>query len=90
MIILITYDLNNPVKDYTPLFEALKSQGPWWHYLKSTWLIDTNKGPADIWNAIHMYVENTDRVLVTNLAPGHEGWLAKDAWDWINARKGAR
>jgi hypothetical protein len=87
MIVLVTYDLNNPSKNYTPLFEALKLQGPWWHYLKSTWLIDTNKTPTEVWNVIANHVEATDRVFVTNLAPGHQGWLDKDAWAWINARK---
>ena len=89
MIVLVTYDLNNPTKDYTPLFNALKAQGQWWHQLRSTWLIDTHKSPTEIWNAIAPYVENTDRVLVTNLAPGHQGWLGKDAWDWIGSRKKA-
>ena len=86
-MILITYDLNNPNNDYTPFFEAIKKQGPWWHYLKSTWLIDTSQSPHQVWNAIHSLVEGTDRVLITNLAEGHQGWLTKDAWDWINARK---
>jgi hypothetical protein len=41
MIFSINYDLKKPDRDYAGLYEAIKSCGEWWHYLGSTWLVDT-------------------------------------------------
>ena len=42
-IIIVTYDLNDLTRDYTPFFTAIQNQGVWWHNLRTTWLIDTAK-----------------------------------------------
>ncbi len=84
-ILIITYDLKS-VKDYTPFYDALKDQGPWWHYMASTWLIDTTKNPQQVWEALHPHMDQRDFILVSDLGPRRQGWLPKKAWDWINSR----
>jgi len=42
VVFAITNDLKAPRKDYTRLYEAIKSFGVWGHFLDSFWLIDTN------------------------------------------------
>jgi hypothetical protein len=37
----INYDLKKPGRDYEGLYTAIKGCGDWWHYLESTWLVDT-------------------------------------------------
>ena len=84
---LITYDLaNKQIKSYENLYTALKSLGPWWHYLDSTWIIKTNINSKDIWNNLKDHINtNNDRILITKISDGdREGWLTKDAWDWLN------
>lgn len=39
MIVLITYDLKQPGRNYTDLYEAIKSLGDWQHPLESTWFV---------------------------------------------------
>lgn len=87
MIVVVTYDLNTANADYTPFYESLKAQGDWWHYLKSTWLISTNKSPLQISNEVLPKLYTNDRLLVARLSREMAaGWLAKEAWDWISAR----
>ena len=85
-VIIVTYDLNNPAKDYTPLFTAIQSQGVWWHHLKSTWLIDTQKTPAEMYEVLRHHLELSDRLLVTRMGDGYSGWLTPDAWEWLKTR----
>jgi hypothetical protein len=85
-ILIVTYDLKAP-KDYKDFYNALKMQGPWWHYLASTWLIETNRNAQQVFEALHPHMEQQDSILVAEMAPSYPfGWLPKDAWDWVNSR----
>lgn len=90
MVVLVTYDLKKPGQDYAGLIEALKNVGTWWHYLESTWLLDTSLTPSQVWERIKTYVDKNDRVLVVELKPGTaasmSGWLEEDAWQWLRNR----
>jgi hypothetical protein len=88
MILIVTYDLKTP-RDYHEFYEALKAQadnGKWWHYMSSTWLLSTTKTPQQIVDAVTPYFERQqDFIFVCELTPNYQGWLPKQAWDWINA-----
>ncbi len=89
MVLLITYDLNAPGKNYNNLYEEIKKLGAtWWHYLDSTWLVDTFLSPQQVWECLSKQIDRNDRVLVVRLtnSPSYSGWLTQDAWDWLNAR----
>ena len=86
MIYAINYDLKKPRRDYAGLYDAIKSCGDWWHYLDSTWLVDTRLTAENIWQRLEPHVDENDFVLVIRVAPNFQGWLPKDAWDWITSR----
>ncbi len=90
MVINVTYDLKKPGQDYMALIEELKKLGAWWHYLASTWLIETTLTPNQVWDRIGKYLDKNDFILIIEMkkgtATGSQGLLPKDAWDWINAR----
>ena len=86
MIYAINYDLKKPGQDYNDLYEAIKSCGVWWHYLGSTWLVDTSMTAQGIWQKLEPCIDRNDRVLVIGVTRDYQGWLSQDAWDWINAR----
>jgi hypothetical protein len=86
MIILVTYDLKTPGRNYTPFYEALKAQGHWWHYLANTWLIDTASAPQKVYEALGPHLSTSDRILVIQVSRLYQGYLPKAAWDWINSR----
>lgn len=83
-VLLITYWLKNESKDYAGLFAVLLS-GKWWHYIESTWLIKTEES-VDSWSdKIRAVVDPKDFFLVVDITgKPYNGWLPKEAWDWIN------
>jgi len=83
MIHIVVYDLKGPAGSYPEFFEALKAQGTWWHYLKSAWLVSTDKTPEDVCGALQQYVRPGDRLLVWELGHSRQGLLPRKAWDWI-------
>jgi hypothetical protein len=87
MILMVSYDLKQPVGSYTPLFEVLKGEASWWHYMGSTWLVHTNKAPRDFSQELTPHIFQGDRLLVTELSSTRGGWLPTKAWDWIKARE---
>ena len=75
MIHAINYDLKQPGQDYSGLYDAIKSCGDWWHYLGSTWLVDTNLTAEGIWKRLDPHVDRNDRVLVIGVTKDYQGWL---------------
>ena len=57
MICAINYDLKKPGQNYDPLYTAIKSLGTCWHYLSSTWLVDTNLSANGIWQKLAPHVD---------------------------------
>lgn len=57
MIYAINYDLKRPGRNYETLYAAIKSCGAWWHYLGSTWLVDTSLSASDLWARIQPHVD---------------------------------
>jgi hypothetical protein len=87
MILVVTYELKQPAAAYTPFFDTLKSQNSWAHYMASTWFIATNKSPQELYDEVERFIHEGDRLLITTLVPGYQGWLAKKAWEWIDRHK---
>lgn len=87
MLLLVSYDLKVPGRDYNKLYETLKSTTEWWHFLESTWILYTND-PVDIWcDRIRAAIDVNDSFIVVDITgKGHNGWLPKKAWEWISAR----
>ena len=87
MIYAINYDLKKPGRDYSGLYEAIKSScGAWWHYLDSTWLVDTTRSSASIWELLKPHVDQNDNMLIVGVTSDYNGWLSKEAWSWIDSR----
>ena len=86
MILLISYDLNKPGKNYAGLYKEIKKAGTWWHHLDSTWIIDTNLSPNDWQRRLQKHLDNNDNLLVVEICNNHQGWLPEKAWEWLEAR----
>ena len=87
MIYAISYDLKKPGQNYEPLYNAIKSCGEWWHYLDSTWLVDTNLTADGIWTKLNKHIDKNDSALVIGVTRDYSGWLPQGAWNWINQRR---
>lgn len=86
VIYAINYDLKKPGQDYEKLYDAIKSCGDWWHYLGSTWLVDTALDAKGIWARLAPHVDKNDIVLVIGLTRDYSGWLQPEAWNWLTSR----
>lgn len=87
MIYAINYDLKRPGQNYEALYEAIKDCGEWWHFLGSTWLIDTSLRANGIWDRIAPHVDKNDFFLLIGVTSDYQGLLPQEAWDWINSRQ---
>jgi hypothetical protein len=83
MILIVTYDLKGPAGSYEEFFEVLKAYDSWSHYLRSTWLISTDKTPAEVFEELRSFIREGDRLLIARLSKERQGFLPRKAWDWI-------
>ena len=84
MLYMISYDLKSPGRDYTTLYEAIKSFGVWWHYLGSTWIIKTSQSVSQVSELLHQRLDANDYLIVVDITgKARDGWLPQKAWDWI-------
>jgi hypothetical protein len=83
MILLVTYDLKGPSTQYSKLYELLKGERGWSHYLASTWLVSTHKSAREFSEEIRQLVLPSDRFMVARLGTEYWGWMPKETWEWI-------
>ena len=81
---LVSYDLKSPVESYEPFFNELKQSVNWWHYLNAAWIVVRYESLVELAPKLRGLIFTNDRILVMPAKGPAEGWLPKDAWDWIN------
>ena len=87
-VYVVSYDLRQPGRDYSGLFDALKKSGVWWHYLKSTWLVYTSETADKLYRRLSNHIDSNDSILVIEAGSDRQGWLPEKAWDWIMDKLG--
>jgi alpha-L-fucosidase len=88
MLLQISYDLRDRDRDYDDLYEEIKRQGRWWHYLKSTWIIETTRSSRQVVDALEDLLSRGDRLLVSEI-DRLDGVLPEKAWHWLERHKTA-
>ncbi len=83
MVYVVSYDLCKPGQDYKGLFDELQASPSWWHYLESTWLIATSESASELYNRLRGHLDGGDRLLIIQAGTDMQGWLPKEAWEWI-------
>jgi len=88
VVLIVDYVLSKRFRDYHPLFEALKNNSSQsWHFSDSTWIVNTNLSANEYAERLLPYIETTDSLLVVRITREHQGWLPKEAWDWLNDKQ---
>lgn len=88
MLYVISFDLNNPNKDYRPLYNALREFTPDVHQgLPNLWFIRTNRSSIDIANLLLLHIDGaSDKFFIGDVtAKPKNGWMFGKTWDWVNA-----
>ena len=81
-IMVVTYDLRKPDRNYQSLYDYLKTFNYCWH-IESVWMLDTDQSAVQIRDGMRAHVEPQDRIFVARLM--HE-WAALnyDCSNWLN------
>jgi hypothetical protein len=80
----ISYDLRQPNRDYSDLYEAIKSFKYWIHPLESNWFIMSEFGAQEIYNRLRPSIDNNDLLLIIKVDEhDKQGWMVKRFWDWL-------
>jgi hypothetical protein len=83
-VLLISYDLRQPGRDYEPLHKWLRTfthcQG-----LESVWLLDTGWTTVQVRDELRKLTDDNDRVFVCQLAP--RAWASSNytCGEWLSA-----
>ena len=86
-LLLVTFALRNPLRDYDPFFVALRGNAQQWlHYIDSTFVVYTPYSPDELIQKLVPYFEPTDSVLIVPVTSPINGWLPPEAWNWITER----
>lgn len=88
MLYSINYDLKGPKAEYSPLVEAIKGLGTWWHYLDSMWIVVSQENAQQIYNRLGQHLKGGDNLIVLDITrSNYWGILPKDAWPWLADRQ---
>ncbi len=88
-LFLISYDLKQPGRNYTDLYELIKTlagENSWQHPLESTWVIKVpDSVTVDlVTNRLRAVMDAKDSVFVVDITgKPYQGWLLKSFWDWM-------
>ena len=78
---IITYDLRK-VRDYSSLYNALKSYGTWAKITESSWAIVTDQTAIQVRDFLLKFMDGDDRLFVVKYG-GAAAWqnvIAKNEW----------
>ncbi len=88
MVYLVTYDLKSMSKDYSALYDAIKSCGEWIHPLESVWIVDVSKrhlNADQITDILRAHMTQDDTLFVCQIdGMNRNGWMARNAWQWLH------
>jgi hypothetical protein len=84
-LLLVTFSLRNPNKDYSQFLVALRGNAQqWWHFIEQSCVVTTHHDVDSLSKALLPHMEKTDSLLVVEITPHQfQGWLPKEAWDWL-------
>ena len=83
MNVLITYDLQDPTRDYSSLYEEIKKAGNWWHHIDSVWIVKSDVPPKALGERLLKHLDPKDYLLVTEIKSNTWGNLPKEAFTWL-------
>ncbi len=81
---VITYDITQPIEQYGPLFNELKSSYKWFHYIENTWIVLRYDSLVELAPILRSLIYQPDRLLIFPAKGPADGWLPNEAWEWIN------
>lgn len=87
-VLIVTYDLLKPGKNYEPLLQMLKSFGPWAKLGGSSYLVATHQDPVVLRDRLMTTIDANDKLYVGVASPP-SAWagMANEVSNWILANQ---
>ena len=86
MILIVTYDLHDPGRDYDKIQAELKKADSWAHPQGSVWFLDTKLTPAEWRDKLEAVGDANDECFVAEMK---KHWASrntdKDVTDWLKS-----
>jgi hypothetical protein len=84
-ILLVTFSLRNPEKDYDPFFVTVRGNAlNWLHFIEQTIIVSTPLDPQQLSEQLYPHLERSDSLLVARVSPhDFQGWLPAQVWSWL-------
>ncbi len=83
-VLIITYDLSSPGRNYEELLKQIKSYPSWAKLCESSYLITTPKTPVDVRDHLKSYIDNNDKIYVgVVVAPAAWFGMSDSVSNWI-------
>lgn len=90
-LFLIIYDLKVPGRDYSSLYDAIRSfSSDCQHPLESTWFVSSNHllSAQNIYDELRMTIDDNDNLFVVDMnnPKDRQGWMPKSFWNWFGQK----
>lgn len=86
-ILLITYDLNKPDKDYSGILEEIKKYD-WAILSKSSYIIDTMETPNGIYEKLKLHLDSDDSLCIIEVKENRRVFATKTTNAWLKEHLG--
>jgi len=84
-VYIITYDIKGTwIRNYNPLFNALRAFPHWMHHMDNTWFVVSDLTAEDIYNNLRPHIFVDSRLLIVAITRDYYGYLNQDAWSWLD------
>jgi hypothetical protein len=81
---VVTYELKGPPVLYQDLFTYLRASDAWCHWVRDTWLVLRREPLVTLANDLRGKINQGDWLMVMPAKGPVDGWLPKEAWEWIH------
>lgn len=81
-LLLVTYDPNNPKRDYSDLLNEIGGYSNI-RLSDSTYAIITDKPPSRVCGELRQYIDANDKIFVISLKSPYDGYGSESVSDWL-------
>jgi hypothetical protein len=83
---IVCFSLNGPADAYDDFFETIRQSDEWLSYIPGVVIVRSRRTLVSLATELRQKIRTGDRLLVMPAKGPADGWMPKDAWEWMNAR----
>jgi hypothetical protein len=81
---VICFALHGPQTAYADFLQEMQEFDAWLHYVDNAWIVLSRRPLVSISSSLRSKIRTGDWLMVMPAKGPVDGWLPRDAWDWIN------